>query len=214
MKTFGERLKEVRKERGFKTQSALAKRLGGKTTHTSISDWENDKYKPDRDAARKLMSILGVNWDYLEGKEKPKYLDESLRLELVGNIDYMYKYPVLDWVNLDRGVGMQKGSSTVLEFETAYKSSDCFGLVINNESMAPEFTPGEQILVDRGIKTSSGDYCIVRLEDGSHILRQYVKDGGESFIKAVNPDWPNKLKPLNDSMLIVGKVIEARRSYI
>ena len=44
--TFGQRLRKARKERGF-TQKQLADLIDAK--HNSVSDWENDKNKPDPD---------------------------------------------------------------------------------------------------------------------------------------------------------------------
>lgn len=213
MKTFGERLKEVRIDRGFKTLTSLANRIGGKTTHASISGWEKDNYKPDAEAANKLVKILKVNWNYLETGKGSKDLDDLTQLSIDSNMDYMYKYPVLEWEYIHKGVENVRNLNRVAEFNSSYKGSDCFALVINNESMMPEFKVGEKILVDRLASVKSGDYCVVQQEDKSYVLRLFVKDGSDQFIKSINPDWPNKIKAIDGTMNIIGKIVEAKRNY-
>ena len=213
MKTFGSRLEEIRLERGFKTKTALAKKLGGKITHNSIGKWEGDDYMPGADAIERLKKTLLVNWDYLVSGKGSKYLDQSLDIEKASKIDYMYRYPVLDWTEIKKGVSMTPTMESVNEFSSSHNSSSCFALTVNNESMQPEFKVGEQILIDKSITVKNGDFCIIRLPDKNHVLRQLFEEGSDKFIKAANPDWPNRLKELNIEMEIIGKVIESRRSY-
>ena len=60
--TFGERIREARKAKGF-TQKQLADKIGAK--HNSISDWENKKNKPDPDTIEILCGVLSVTPNYL-----------------------------------------------------------------------------------------------------------------------------------------------------
>lgn len=60
--TFGTRLRESRKSKGF-TQKELANQIGAK--HNSISDWENDKNKPDPDTIELLCGVLDITPNYL-----------------------------------------------------------------------------------------------------------------------------------------------------
>ena len=53
--TFGEKLKSARKSKKM-TQESLAKLIGAK--HNSVSDWENDKSKPDMDTIELLCGAL------------------------------------------------------------------------------------------------------------------------------------------------------------
>ncbi|GAW28559.1 helix-turn-helix domain-containing protein [Carboxydocella sp. ULO1] len=56
--TFGSKLRHWRKYRKM-TQQELGKITG--IAQTTISDWENDKFLPDIDAAVKLATALGVS---------------------------------------------------------------------------------------------------------------------------------------------------------
>lgn len=63
-KTFGNRLKEARKSTGL-TQKQLADQIGAK--HNSISDWENDKNRPDPDTIELICGSLSISPNYLLG---------------------------------------------------------------------------------------------------------------------------------------------------
>ena len=60
--TFGNKLKEARKAKQL-TQKQLADKIGAK--HNSISDWENDKNKPDPDTIELLCGVLEITPNYL-----------------------------------------------------------------------------------------------------------------------------------------------------
>ena len=65
MKIFGERLKDLRREKNL-TQQQLANKLNvsGNTVH----GWETDKQEPSMTMLLKLSSIFNVSLDYLFGK--------------------------------------------------------------------------------------------------------------------------------------------------
>ena len=67
MNTFGERLKELRKEKNI-GQIELAKQLGvGKSI---ISLWEKDECEPTLSKLIALAEFFGVTIDYLAGIER------------------------------------------------------------------------------------------------------------------------------------------------
>ena len=64
MITFGQRLKNLRRDAGF-SQSDLSERIG--VSVQSISKWENDNTMPDISQIVPLASVLGVSTDWLLG---------------------------------------------------------------------------------------------------------------------------------------------------
>ena len=60
--TFGEKIKECRKAQNL-TQKQLADAIGAK--HNSVSDWENNKNKPDPDTIELLCDALNITPNYL-----------------------------------------------------------------------------------------------------------------------------------------------------
>ena len=65
MESFGTRLRECRKQKGF-SQNELAKLL--ETNHSVIGKYERDDVKPSIDAVRKLAAILETTAAYLIGE--------------------------------------------------------------------------------------------------------------------------------------------------
>lgn len=60
--TFGEKIRESRISLKL-TQKQLADRIGAK--HNSVSDWENDKNKPDPNTIELLCGVLNISPNYL-----------------------------------------------------------------------------------------------------------------------------------------------------
>ena len=60
--TFGEKIRDARKSKNL-TQKQLAGKIGAK--HNSISDWENDKNRPDADTIELLCRVLNITPNYL-----------------------------------------------------------------------------------------------------------------------------------------------------
>lgn len=56
--TLGEKLKAARKEKKM-TQRDVAKLIGA--SHTAISEWENDKHKPDADTIELLLGLYDIS---------------------------------------------------------------------------------------------------------------------------------------------------------
>ena len=60
--TFGEKIRESRIALKL-TQKQLADKIGAK--HNSVSDWENDKNKPDPNTIELLCGVLNISPNYL-----------------------------------------------------------------------------------------------------------------------------------------------------
>ena len=74
--SFGKRLTETRKKRGF-SQEELAKLLG--TKGPAIGRYERGVAKPTIEVAGKLAKILGISLDYLVGNSDQELEDSTLQ---------------------------------------------------------------------------------------------------------------------------------------
>ena len=61
----GERLKKIRKDRGY-TQVSLAEALG--VSKGSVAMWETGKRNPEFETLEELLTLLNVSYDYLTGR--------------------------------------------------------------------------------------------------------------------------------------------------
>ena len=67
MENFGERLKELRLEKGL-TQKQVANEIGN--TQSAIVYWESNKQEPTISTLKKLCRFFNVSADYLIGLEE------------------------------------------------------------------------------------------------------------------------------------------------
>lgn len=86
MVTFGKKIKNARVAKKM-TQKELALKIGAK--HNSISDWENDKSKPDPDAIELLCGVLDISPNYLINSSPSESLSPAEN-------DLIKKYRTLD----------------------------------------------------------------------------------------------------------------------
>jgi len=66
MEIFAQRLKEIRKEKGF-TQAQVANKLS--VVESCYANWEQGRTEPSIKAIKELVFIFGVSADYLLGLE-------------------------------------------------------------------------------------------------------------------------------------------------
>jgi len=112
--TFGEKIKESRKAQKL-TQKQLADAIGAK--HNSVSDWENDKNKPDPDTIESLCGVLKITPNYLlktsEDDFSPK---EKLIIKKYRDLDVHGKKMVDFTLNeeWERSIAEQKAKEKVV----------------------------------------------------------------------------------------------------
>ncbi|WP_343247758.1 XRE family transcriptional regulator [Diplocloster hominis] len=99
--TFGKKIREARQAKGF-TQKQLAEKI--KAKHNSVSDWENDKNKPDPDTIELLCGVLEITPNYLLAASSNDFTpNEKLIIEKYRLLDD-YGKETMSFV-LDREVG-------------------------------------------------------------------------------------------------------------
>ena len=83
--SFGEKIKSARKSKNL-TQRQLADKIGA--AHNSISDWENDKNKPDPDTIELLCGVLEITPNYLLASSSEDFSpDEKLMIKKYRALD-------------------------------------------------------------------------------------------------------------------------------
>ena len=65
--TLGERIRSARKLKRM-TQRELASKIGA--AHNSVSDWENNKNKPDPDTIELICGVLDITPNYILGSSE------------------------------------------------------------------------------------------------------------------------------------------------
>lgn len=81
-----------------------------------------------------------------------------------------------------------------------------FAACIESESMTPTFAPADIVFVDPGVAPTRGRYIVVRHGNtDTATVRQLLVESGREYLKAANPDWPERIVPLTGT--IVGVVV-------
>ena len=202
------RIKQRRKELGL-TQRNIADALG--VSKASVSLWEKGDTSPKN--IHILAKSLKCDPDWLQsgtGNITSQASTAPTTLVLKGS------YPVLDWVQ----AGNWSPINEISHFDAEHYpcpikcSAGTFLLKVRGQSMAPQFNEGELIFIDPAVEADNGKYVVARLDDENEAtLKQLIVEGGKRYLKATNPDWPNKILAINGNCTIVGVVIFAGRLY-
>ena len=89
---------------------------------------------------------------------------------------------------------------------------NAFALIIPTDSFGLAFRKGSTIIVDPSQSPLDGDLLLVQTENEQNILlKQFVMDGCEGYLRSVNPEIKN-IMPLTEDYKIIGIVIETRFS--
>ena len=87
-------------------------------------------------------------------------------------------------------------------------SPGSFVLRVKGASMEPKFGNGDLIFVDPEVESESGKYVVVKLEDTDEAtFKQLIIEGGRKYLKALNPDWPDRIIEIEEKARICGVVV-------
>lgn len=206
METFKERLIACREAAGL-TQSELARRLS--LTPQAVQKWEKGENVPRGKRMEKLASLLSTSVGYLLIGEGSANVEPGPRVSGV--------LPLISWVRagqwteaLDIAHPMDEGVEMIPC--PSQHSSRAFALRVRGESMfnpgsRRSFLDGELIYVDPERDAVNGSLVIAKLDDSEETtFKELVIEGDRCFLKALNPDWPNRIFEVGCDVKIIGVV--------
>lgn len=228
--TFGEKIRNARKIKNF-TQKQLAEKIGAK--HNSISDWENNKNKPDPDTIELLCGILELTPNYLlaaspsEFSPVEKLLIERYRLlDDFGknHIDYELNRELDRMKQIKNLSELHYASTTPLRIYTYMHKLASAGIGfyfddIPTETIEAPYVDGADFII--GVNGDSmkptycdGDMVYVRKQQivstgeiGIFMFNNQclIKEAGEEGLISHNPEY--KFIPGSENIICIGKVL-------
>ena len=225
MKTLAERLKyamEVLPPKKIKGVD-LARAVGVKPP--SVSDWLSGKSKNmDGPNLIRAAQFLKVNSKWLAtGIGKPNDDEAKSNFSNVSISDLPFrKIPVLDFVQagLFNSVGYD-GINPKGETYTTYQGArpeEVFSLSVEGMSMAPEFLPGDSIVIDASLSPQPGSYVIAQNGSYEATFKKYRVIGYDEYgreefeLVPLNPDYPT-LSSREHKISIIGVMVRHMRDY-
>lgn len=205
----GNRLKQLREEKGL-SQSEVAKIIGvGRTTYLK---WENGENQPTRKLDQ-LSQFFGVSIDYLLGKSDVKNIksknshSRGIRIPVLGRV--VAGIPI-------------EAVEEILDYEEITPelaaTGKFFALKIRGHSMEPRMMEGDVVIVRKQEDVESGDVAIVLVNGNEATVKRVKKQEEGITLIATNtsvyePHFYSNKEIKNLPVQILGKVVELRGKF-
>jgi len=209
------RITQARKAMGItiKELSARIKTLSA----GRISNWEQGTRSPGSEEAMLLSKQLNVAGSWLlcmTNNPQGEFLDNSKQgfryIPVLSMQDAPHAQEISDSDNV------QSNSMIVVENSNpSIKSKTLFAVKVEDNSMHPDFNPGDVVVIDGEKTPNPGDYVIVYLSEKKRsVIRKYREADGYLFqLLASNELWaPVNIKQLGEAE-IIGVIVELRKVF-
>ena len=164
--------------------------------------------------ASKLEQAMGKPHGWMdERQDYVKEPDTRARYRVrKSTSDLRALHPLISWVQAGEG-GSLAAKLALPSAETllpcpVHCSRDTYVLQVAGQSMEPKFHDGDLLFVDPEATTDYGRYVVVKPDDSPEAtFRQLILEGERRYLKALNPDWPNRIIEIDESAKICGVVV-------
>lgn len=221
----GKRIQEARKRLGERegrkvTQAELGERCGwGEGAQGRIGNYESGRRELGPQEARALAAALRVSPEWLlwgeagtGGDLRP--VSSAKRVPVISYIQAGNPREVVDAYEPGAGHGEIWVDTTI----AGDLGPHTFALEIQGDSMAPEFVPGDVVVIDPDACVRAGDDVVAKLNGGKEATLKRFRDRGlddqgyPAFeLVPANPDYATIRCNSDNPATIIGPVVEHRR---
>jgi SOS-response transcriptional repressor LexA len=190
METLGQRILKLRKSKKL-SRETLGAKIG--VSKTSIKNWEDDENDPKLEYLQLLAEYFKCSVGYLtegagDGDNFKKIQEKPIR-----------RAPVLNFVQA--GAFCEYHDEAISdEFEPVIGEAgdNVYWIVLEGDSMMPDFESGELVLIDPDMQPNPADY-VIALRKGEKAVtfkkwrpRGFDEGTGEEYSQLIpsNPDFP------------------------
>lgn len=112
-----------------------------------------------------------------------------------------------DWCDAEDPYPVGQGEGSVL-VEADKVSASAFAVRCEGPSMEPRFYDGDVLVVDPHREALNGNFVIAKKTSTNSVnFKQLVVEAGEVYLKALNPDWPQRIIKIDEDWHICGVVV-------
>ena len=199
--TIGERLRQARKAAGL-SLDAVGRHVG--VTPQAVQQWEKDRSVPDAERLSFVAGLLHCNLTWLlTGQEHREQNENVTQLALRGR--QVPRYSLRD---VDKHFPLSYVTS---HFPCSERS---FSIVIEDASCAPEFAPGDSVIIDPALKPVPGD-MVLAIVRGEAVFRRFKiasRDPEAYTLEPLNHLWaPDTLDSLDAIQGVMSEHTRPRR---
>lgn len=207
------------------TQYSIADELG--ITQGAVGHYLNGRNALNVEVASGFARILQVPISEFSASIASKVAEQAESLKGESNVRFFgeyrsgKRYPVLSsvqagaWCEACEPYAV-KDIDLWLESD-AHIQGDAFWLKVEGDSMTSpvgiSIPEGTFVLFDTGREPINGSLVIAKLSDSNEAtFKKLIIDGGQKYLKGLNPAWP--LVPVNGNCKILGVAIETKLRLI
>ncbi len=205
-----------KKELGV-TQYTIADELG--ITQGAVGHYLNGRNALNLSVAAAFAKILQVSIsDFspsLDAEAKKMLPHEKSIVQYIGPHKRGKEYPLISWVQAGAWAEAIE-PYTINEIDEWYESDakvcgNAFWLRVDGDSMtAPtglSIPEGTLVLIDTGREAVNGSLVIAKMVDANEAtFKKLIIDGGQKYLKGLNPAWP--MKEINGNCKIIGVAVQ------
>ena len=225
-------LKQARKNKGM-TQTEVAKALG--INQNTYSYWENGKTKIDNESLAKLSDLFEVSIDYLLGiSNSYGFLPEPHYYEKDKNGNYTRKFADINKIIAPHKKGIKipvlgrvqagipiEAIEEIIDYEEITeemaRKGEHFALKVQGNSMDPQISEGDVVIVRKCSDCESGTIAVVLVNGKDATVKRIKKRPEGIMLIPANPAYEAMFYTNEEiaslPLAIIGKVVEQRRSW-
>lgn len=181
------------------TQVQLANAIN--VTKSAVSTWVLGERFPRVDTLNAIAEHFGITPEELLG------LKQSVQIPVLGRVHAgqttYANEEILDYVDVN---------------PEKLTEEEHFGLYVQGDSMMPELHNGDLVIVRRQPSLENGDLGVFSIGDSETTIKQYQKLKRHIVLQALNESYESWMYSFQEfdelPVLILGKVVEVRRSYV
>lgn len=181
------------------TQIQLANAINA--TKSAVSAWITGVRFPRVEAINAICEHFGITPEELLGLNPSKQIPVLGRVH-AGQTTYANE-EILDYVDVN---------------PEKLTEEEHFGLYVQGDSMLPELHNGDLVIVRRQPSLENGDLGVFSIGDSETTIKQYQKLKRHIVLQALNESYESWMYSFQEfdelPVLILGKVVEVRRSYV
>lgn len=213
---IGKRIRAARKQAGLTLQE-LSDRTGKVLSASRLSNYEQGLREPDPQSLTLIAKALGTGItasQLLFGHDAGAQGGGREAANISPATEIRGRVPLISWIQAglpsDVIDNFQPGDAMDWIATDAPVKKHTFALRVEGSSMEPEFMAGTIIVVEPDIDPQTNDFVVAKNCEEEATFKQLVKDGGEWFLKPLNPQFP--IRPLGDYR-IIGVVVAQTKRY-